>query len=76
MKASGQTEEQIEFLVPRKASERRQKALEDAKDLIRMKQDLLSLQQEVKRLRNILVDNKLRGVVAEGNGAEESTKQL
>jgi isopentenyl diphosphate isomerase/L-lactate dehydrogenase-like FMN-dependent dehydrogenase len=60
--------------VPKKASERRQKALDDAKDLLQMKEDVLMLKEEVKGLRKFLADNKLMGIDKVGDASRAGGK--
>jgi uncharacterized protein YnzC (UPF0291/DUF896 family) len=52
LKASGQTEEQIEsYFVPKTASERRKQKLSQAEEFEQMKTDVAFLLEEVKQLR-------------------------
>ncbi|CAB9514688.1 expressed unknown protein [Seminavis robusta] len=62
LKASGQSEEQIDSYVPRTSSERRKKQMDDAKSFETMKEDMVFLKEEVKYLRKIMADNKLKGL--------------
>jgi hypothetical protein len=83
LKASGHTDEQIDYFVPKKASERKQKAMDDAKNFLQMKEDVLMLKEEVKGLRKFLADNKFIGIEkmnagreARETSSEEVTKKL
>lgn len=69
--------------MPKKASERKKKALDDAKDLLQMKEDVQLLKEEVKGLRKFLADNKFQGMgkvddnrAGGKTASEETTKKL
>lgn len=79
MKASGQTDDQIDALfVPRTASERRKKQIEEAKDrekeFIQMKKDVDTLKGEVKLLRGVLGEEKLERL-GETTSSKSSQKE-
>lgn len=77
MKASGQTEDQIDtFFVKRTASERRQQLLEEAKkqedDWTQMKKDIDFLKDEVKLLRGAVGDEAIERISKASSSTNKS----
>ena len=72
LKGFGQTEDQIEALVPKTATERRQKQMDSVNDFEQMKVDIKMLKDEVTKLRAIVGKDKTSRI--EEDTSSETTK--